>query len=74
MDSCLLRVHLHSFKSTLLDYQNESLLAHAPELQMVLSVSFPWHPPVPGFPPLHTLFLVLVPRPQVALQALYDDH
>ena len=74
MDSCLLRVHLHSFNSTLLDYQNESLLAHAPELQMVLSVSFPGHPPVPGFAPLHTLFLVLVPRPQVALQAPYDDH
>ena len=51
-----------------------NLLAHGRELHVIVCSSVPEHPPVPGFPPLHILFLVLVPPPQVALQALYDDQ
>ena len=73
--TCSLSSFIQRVNSTLLDYQRESLLAHEPELQVVVSLSFPaGHPADPRFPPLQNLFLVLVPVPQVALQSLYDDH
>ena len=66
---------IQRFNSTLLDYQRDSLLAHGPELQEVVSLSFPTgHPADPRFPPLQNLFLVLVPVPQVALQSPNGDH